>query len=304
MDRLEAMAILAEVAEAGSLTAAARRLGQPLPSVSRKLAEFEARLGAKLLIRTTRRLALTEAGETFVAASRRILDEVEEAERAASGEYRAPRGDLVVAAPVVFGRLHVTPVVAEFLAGFPQIRVRLRLGDRNADLIEERIDVALRIGALPDSALLATRIGEVRRVVCASPGYLAANGEPRTPEDLVTRDCVTFDQLPSAGLWSFGRDERRQIAPRTRLVVNTAEAALDAAMLGVGLTRLLSYQAAGAVATGRLRLVLTEFEPAPSPVHLIYEARGPVPLKLRSFLDFAAPRLRARLSEAQAAFLS
>ena len=226
------MAVLIEVVEAGSLTAAARRLGQPLPSVSRKLAEFESHLGAKLLVRTTRRLALTEAGEAFVAASRRILDEVEAAERAASGEFQAPRGELIVAAPVVFGRLHMTPVVSEFLAAFPQIRVRLRLSDRNADLVEERIDVALRIGALPDSALLATRVGEVRRIVCASPSYLAAKGVPQIPEDLASHDCVTFDQLPSAGNWSFGGDERRLVAPPARLVVNTAEAALDAALLG------------------------------------------------------------------------
>ena len=301
MDRLEAMAILAQVVDAGSLTGAARRLGQPLPSVSRKIADLEAYLGAKLLTRSTRKLALTEAGTAYVAASRRILEQVEEAERAASGEYSAPRGEILIAAPIVFGRLHVTPVVAEFLAVHAEIRARLLLGDRNTDLLEERIDVAVRIGALPDSALTATRIGSVRRIVCGAPVYFAAHGEPATPEDLASHACVVFDSVPGAASWSFGR-QGRAVTPRARLTVNTAEAALDAAVAGLGVTRVLSYQAADAIASGRLRRTLASFEPEPLPAHLLHDARGPVPLKLRSFLDFSAPRLRARLAELQAAF--
>ena len=186
MDRLEAMSLLVTVAESGSLSAASRKLGVPLPTVSRKISELEAHLSTRLLIRSTRRLALTDAGAAYVAAAKRILDEVGEAERAASGEHAAPRGDLVITAPVVFGRLHVLPVIAEFLARWPEIDVRLVLSDRNLHLIDDRVDIAVRIGALADSALVSTRVGAVRRVVCGSPAYFAAHGVPKRPEDLST----------------------------------------------------------------------------------------------------------------------
>jgi len=180
----------------------------------------------------------------------------------------------------------------------------LQLSDRNADLIEERIDVALRIGALPDSALTATRIGALRRIVCGAPAYFEQYGEPATPEDLAAQAqaCVNFDAPPGGDLWGFGRDGRNTVRPSARLSVNNAEAALDAAIAGVGLTRVLSYQAAAAITAGRLRVTLARFEPEPLPVHLLYGEREPLPLKLRSFLDFAAPRLRRRLAEVHAAF--
>ena len=171
----------------GSLSAASRKLGVPLPTVSRKISELEAHLNTRLLIRSTRRLALTDAGAAYVAAAKRILDEVSEAERAASGEHAAPRGDLVITAPVVFGRLHVLPVIAEFLSQWPEIDVRLVLSDRNLHLIDDRVDIAVRIGALADSALDSTRVGAVRRVVCGSPAYFAAHGVPKRPEDLSGR---------------------------------------------------------------------------------------------------------------------
>ncbi|HVJ54071.1 MAG TPA: LysR family transcriptional regulator [Aliidongia sp.] len=299
MDRLEAMSILVAVVEGGSFTAASRRLDMPLPSVSRKLAELEAHLNARLLTRSTRRLTLTDAGASYVEACRRILEEVGDAERAASGEYAAPKGELVITAPVVFGRLHVVPVVIAFLATYPEINVRMVLSDGNAHLLDEHIDVAVRIGSLPDSSMVATQVGLVRLVVCGSPDYFAHHGVPKTPGDLTQLSCVTFDVLGSAASWVFpakAEGRERAVPIRSRFSVNTAEAALDVAMAGVGVTRVLSYQAAKGVEEGKLRVVLDHFEPAPTPVSLIHGAKGQLPLKMRSFLDFAAPRLRARLA--------
>jgi DNA-binding transcriptional LysR family regulator len=300
MDRLEAMSILVAAVEAGSLSAAARRLGTPLATVSRKVSELEAHLRTRLLNRTGRRLTLTDAGQSYVAACRRILEEVDEAERAASGEFSTPRGELIVTAPIVFGRLHVLPVVLDFLRAYPDIAIRLSLADRVINLLEEHVDVALRIGALPDSSLTATRVGAIRRVVCASPVYLAARGAPATPQELAAHDCVAFEGL-SGATWSFtqGKTETT-VAIRPRLTVNTAEAAVDAAVAGVGLTRVLSYQAAPARRAGTLALALVDFEPEPWPVHLVYAGGRLSPLKLRAFLDFAAPRLRTRLAESGA----
>jgi DNA-binding transcriptional LysR family regulator len=299
MDRLEAMSLLIAVAEAGSLTAAGRKLGVPLPTVSRKISELEAHLMTRLLTRSTRRLSLTEAGAAYVAAARRILDEVNEAERAASGEHAAPRGEIVITAPLAFGRLHVLPVIAEFLARWPEIDVRLVLADRNLHLIDDHVDIAVRIGALADSTLVSTRVGAVRRVVCGSPAYFAAHGAPQRPEDLAALSAVTFDQLSSSEHWSF-RDPKSKretrVVMRSRLSVNTAEAAIDGAAAGLGVTRVLSYQAAQPVLGGKIQIVLADYEPAPSPVSLIHAGQGLMPLKVRMLLDFAAPRLRARLA--------
>jgi DNA-binding transcriptional LysR family regulator len=293
------MSILVAVAEAGSFSAAGRKLGAPLPTVSRKVAELEAHLRTRLLVRSTRKLTLTDAGASYLAACRQILDQVGEAERIATGEYSAPRGDLMVTAPIVFGRLHVLPVVNEFLASFPDINVRMMLSDRNMHLIDDHIDMAVRIGALPDSSMIATRVGSVRRVVCGSPGYLAEHGTPRRPADLADHACISFDVLASRAAWIFaspGRRREQSVSIRPRLTVNTAEAAVDAAVAGVGMTRVLSYQAARAVADGELRIVLEELEPEPMPVSLIHAEQGLLPLKMRSFLEFAVPRLRKSLS--------
>ena len=299
MDRLEAMSLLVSVVDAGSLTAAGRKLGVPLPTVSRRISDLEAHLKTRLLTRSTRRLALTDAGAAYVAAAKRILDEVGEAERTASGEYAAPRGDLVITAPVVFGRLHVLPVIAEFLARWPEINVRLVLVDRNLHLIDDHVDVALRIGALADSALAATKVGAVRRVVCGSPAYFAAHGIPARPRDLSALSAVTFDQLSSSDHWIFRDPKSRRevrVPVHSRLSVNTAEAAIDAAAAGVGVARVLSYQVAQAVADRRIEIVLAEHEPEPAPVSLIHAGQGLTPLKVRMLLDFAAPRLKARLA--------
>lgn len=297
MDRLEAMGVVLAVVEAGSLSGAGRRLGMPLATVSRKLAELEAHLNTCLVQRSTRRLAPTEAGRAYVAACRRILDDIGDAERAAAGEYLVPRGSLVVTAPVVFGRLHVLPVVCAFLQRYPEIDLRLVLADRMVHLLEDQVDVAVRIGPLRDSRLIASRVGMVGRVVCASPAYLARRGVPQTPDDLAGHDGILFEGLRATTAWSFAVDgQERAVSVRARLAVNSAEAAIDAALAGAGLARLLSYQVASAVAAGQLVLVLRPFEPALWPVSLVHGGQGLLPLKLRAFLDFAEPRLRRSLA--------
>jgi len=302
MDRLEAMALLVAAVEAGSLSAAARRLRVPLATVSRKVSDLESRLRTRLLVRSTRRIALTDAGQAYVQACKRILEEVAEAERAAAGEYRAPRGDLVITAPIVFGRLHVLPIIAEFLKTNGEIDVRLVLADSVINLIEERVDVAVRIGELPDSSLVALPVGSVRFVVCASPAYFAARGVPQTPDELRGHDCISFEAIISAEMWRFVEGRSESVIPvRSRLVVNTAEAAIDAAVAGVGVTRALSYQVADELRAGALALVLREFEPSAWPVSLIYAGGRLLPLKVRAFLDFAAPRLKAALTLAEGA---
>lgn len=302
MDRLDAMSVLLAVIDAGSLSAASRQLGIPLTTVSRKVTDLEEHLKTRLVIRSSRRVALTDAGRSYVAACRRILENVGEAERAASGEYSAPKGSLVITAPMVFGRLHVLPIVTEFLKAYPLIDVRMVLADRIVNLLEDHVDVALRIGELPDSSLVATRVGAIRRVMCASPAYLAQRGTPTSPHDLATHDCITFEGLMSPQSWSFRTGKLdTSVTIRSRLVVNTAEAAVDAAVAGLGVTRVLSYQIAEAWRAGALAVVLEKFEPEPSPVSLVYAGGVMLPLKTRAFLDFAARRLKARIGEAMQA---
>ena len=292
------MSTLLAVVEAGSLSAASRTLGAPLSTVSRRIAELEEHLGTGLLTRTSRRLELTEAGRAYVVACRRILADLEEAELTAAGEYSSPRGDLAITAPIVFGRLHVLPVAAEFLAAYPEIDIRLTLADRVFDLVEEHVDLAARIGTLPDSGLLAAKVGEVRMVTCASPEYLEARGTPKTPDQLRSHSCITFGGVGPALTWTFAGEGGAITVPvRPRLAVNTAEAAIDAAIASVGITRVLSYQAAATVRSGALVAVLKGFEPAPAPVNLVHAGQPLMPLKTRAFLDFAGPRLKRRLRE-------
>jgi DNA-binding transcriptional LysR family regulator len=300
MDRFESMSTLLAAVEGGSLSAASRKLGMPLATVSRKVSELEAHLRTRLINRTSRRLMLTDAGRSYVAACKRILEDIGEAERAAAGEYMAPRGDLTVAAPIVFGRLHVLPVAIEFLKAYPDIDIRVALADRVVNLQEDDIDLAIRIGDLPDSSLVATRVGSIRRVVCGSPAYFAQRDTPKNPGELSTHDCITFDALMSPDAWKFAVGKSTvSVAIHSRLIVNTAEAAIDAAIAGIGITRVLSYQVASALRAGTLALALREFEPKPWPVSLVYAGQGLLPLKLRAFLDFAAPRLKARLARSE-----
>ena len=299
MDRLDAMNVVVAIGEAGSLSAASRHLRMPLPTVSRKLSELEAHLAARLFNRSTRRLTLTDAGVAYLAACKRILEDVAEAERTASGEFSAPRGDLVVAAPVVFGRLHVLPLIVGFQRAFPEVRVRLIQSDRLSNLLEDHVDVAVRIGELSDDQMVATRCGSTRRVTCASADYLTQHGRPRSPEALGPHALIAFEGLTSAEVWTFqGKSSAISVPIRPTLVVNTAEAALDAAIAGAGITRVLSYQVEGAVKAGSLTLVLERFEPEPSPISLVYPQQRRLPLKVRAFLDYVAPRLRKRLGKA------
>lgn len=291
------MAVFVTILEAGSLSGAARRLDMPLATVSRKLSELEGHLGTRLLQRSSRRLALTDSGRDYLVSARSILEHVEEAERAAVGAYLQARGELVVAAPRVFGRLHVASVVASYLELQPAVDIRLQLGDRWVNLQEEHVDIALRIGALPDSALVAIAVGAIRRVTCASPRYLAGRGLPRSPADLAAHCCVSFDGLVSATAWVFSGERGPVRVPvRSRLVVNSADAAIAAVEAGLGITQVLSYQVARAIAEGRLVRVLESYDGAPIPVNLVYPERGRLPMKSRTFLDFAQRALRERLS--------
>jgi DNA-binding transcriptional LysR family regulator len=296
VDRFESMSVLLTVVEAGSLSAAGRRLGMPLATVSRKISELEMRLNTRLFNRSSRHITLTDAGQSYVAASKRILEDLREAELAASGEYSVPKGDLIVTAPIVFGRLHVLPIAIEFLRAFPDIDIRIALADRVTNILEEHVDLAVRIGELPDSSLVARRVGSIRRVVCASPAYLAERGTPKTPGELGAHDCITFEGMTSPDAWSFTiAKSDASVAIHSRLIVNTAEAAIDAAVARVGITRVLSYQIANEVRAGALAIVLQKFEPAPWPVSLVHTGHRLLPLKLRAFLDFATPRLKSRI---------
>jgi len=298
MDRFEAMRTLLAAVDGGSLSAAARALGTPLPTVSRRISDLEARLGAQLLLRTSRKLILTEAGEVFVASARRIIDELGEAERAASGEYREPRGELIVTAPILFGRLHIAPIVHEFLAAYPQVTVRLVLSDAVIDMAEAHVDVAVRIGQLPDSDLIARTAGHIRWLLCASPQYLAHAGEPARLEDLEHHDCIAFEGLQTFRSWTFGSGPAsRTVTIRPRLSVNTAEAVVEGAAAGLGIARVLSYQAADAIASGWVRRVLPECGADPVPVSLIHPPQRVQPLKRRAFLDFASARLGLALRD-------
>jgi DNA-binding transcriptional LysR family regulator len=273
LDRLDAMSVLLSAVESGSFSKASRKLGLPLATVSRKVAELESHLNASLLVRSTRGLELTPAGRSYVTAAKAILEQLSEAERAAAGEYMEPKGDLVVTAPTMFGRLHVLPVVTRFLAAYPDVAVGLALTDRVAHLLDDQIDVAIRIGALPDSSLISTRLGSVRRVVCASPEYLAANGAPATPEDLARHSVVSFDSVSAPTSWSF-RSETAEatVTLRSRLSVNTIDAAIVAGLSGAGLVRVLSYQVVDLVRSKRMTIVLDSFEP-PAPARAAISRR-------------------------------
>jgi DNA-binding transcriptional LysR family regulator len=299
------MAILLKTVEAGSLSAAAKELEVPLASVSRRIAELEAHLDTRLLNRNSRRLNLTEAGRLYVEASKRILEQIEEAERTAMGVYNDPKGRLTITAPVVFGRTHIIPIVSDFLRQYPDIDIKLVLADRLLDLLEADVDIAVRIGDLADSSLTALKVGSVRRVTCASPSYLATHGQPEEPQDLRRHSCVTFDNLASSSAWRFMTSKGDVLVPvHSRLTVSTAEAAIAGAVAGLGLTRLLSYQVAPDIDAGRLAVVLEKYELPPWPVSLVHTGQQLPAKKLRAFLDFAGPRLKFQLQDEAAAFQS
>jgi DNA-binding transcriptional LysR family regulator len=297
MDRLEAMSIIVAVTETGSFSAASRRLNKPVATVSRMVAELEARLKAQLFQRSSRQMTLTDAGRSYIEACKRIIEQVDDAEREVSGEYRIPKGDLAITSPWGLGHMHLMPIAVEFMNAYPEIALRLVLTDRIVDTVEENIDISIRIGNLADSNLIATKVGSVRFVLCASPVYLAEHGHPREPAELATHDCISVDSLAPQRSWKFIKDGREMVAPiRSRLTVSDSEAAIEAAIAGAGITRVMSYKMEAARRAGQLVVMLEEYEQEPWPVHIVYAERKPVPLKLRAFLNWMTPRLKARLA--------
>lgn len=298
MDLLETMAILVAVDEGGSLSEASRRLKIPLATVSRKISELESQLQVKLMIRNTRAVEFTDAGRSYLGFCRRITDDVEDARRTVTGEYKNPKGQLKITAPIVFGRLHLLPIVAKFLQAYPEVDVQLLLTDRSIDLLEEKVDLALRIGELPSSSLMALRLGFIRTITCCSPDYRRQWGVPQAPDELSKHVCISLSVLGSGRKWDYRIGKNKSpVSVHSRLEVSTPEAALDAAALGLGITRALSYQVMKHKRQQTLELILTDFEPEPWPVHFVYPEGRVIPVKLRVFLDFASPLLKRELSE-------
>lgn len=302
MDRIDAMKVFVATLDEGSLAAAARRLGRSPAAVSRAIAFLEAHTGAALLHRTTRTIKLSEAGERYASACRRVLTELEEADLLVADEKSAPRGLLTVTAPVFAGEEVLRQIVDDFIERYPDVSVRLQLLDRPVSLIDEGIDVALRIAHLPDSTLIAIPVGEVRRVVTASPGYLAKHPPIDEPADLAQHQIISMTHF-GLDSWSFpaaGRSTIPLVVQFTpRFIVNTIRAAVASAVAGHGVTRMFSYHVAQQIKEGTLEIVLRGSEHAPLPVHLLTpQGRLSVP-KVRTFVDFAAPRLRRQFKQLQ-----
>jgi DNA-binding transcriptional LysR family regulator len=286
MDKLRAMETFVRIVERGSLTAAADALDTSLPSVVRALAALEAKLDVRLLNRTTRRIALTDEGREYYERCRRVLAEVDESEAALSARRAAPKGRLRVTAPVMLGRLHVAPVANEFLARHAALQLELVLLDRVVDLLEEGVDVAVRIGRLPDSSLVAVPVGHTRRVLCASPAYLKRAGAPKSPADLARYRFVSFTGLAPA-------QEGKPV-----LASNQIDVALDACLAGVGIGEFLCYQVQALLAAGKLKRVPADPQPAPLPIQVVYPHARLLSTNLRAFVDWTVPRLRRRLAQA------
>ena len=293
MDRLDAMAVFAAVCDANGFAPAARKLGLSPSVVTRLVAKLEDRLGARLLQRTTRSLRLTEAGSRYLVRVRRVLGEVDEAEEAARGERERPRGRLAVTAPVIFGRLHVAPLLRLYMGLYPEVTAELHLNDHNVHLVEEGVDVGIRIGALQDSTLVVRRLGATRRVLVASPAYLAAHGRPVRPGDLEAHAVVHFGPAHGTAEWTFvegaeGAGREVRIPVRPRFATNNGDTAIDFARESFGLVRALHYQVAPDVAAGRLEIVLAAYEPPPSPIHAVFPSARLLPARVRAFVDLAS----------------
>lgn len=294
MDRIETMTAFVAVCDAGSLTGAARKRGLSPSVMSRHIAALEAHLGTRLFHRTTRSISLTDAGSRFLARARRILADLEEAEAAAQDEKAAPRGRLSVTAPVIFGRLHVVPLLARLVELHPGVSIELNLSDRFVNLVEEGHDLAVRIGHLPDSQLIARRFGETRRALVASPTYLAKAGLPRHPDDLANFGTVAFAPAAQPHDWSFAKELKVRVEPR--FIVNNGDAAISWAVAGSGIARVFYYQVRDAIRDGRLVEVLEAFAPEPMPIHAVYPTARLLPGKVRAFLDLIAETADWRFS--------
>jgi DNA-binding transcriptional LysR family regulator len=294
MDRFHGMTVFVAVAEEESFAAAGRRLRMSPPAVTRAVSDLEERLGVRLLTRTTRLVRTTDAGARYLEDARRILHEADEADEAAAGINAMPRGHLAVTAPMLFGKLYVTPVITAYLRTFRETTVSALFVDRVVNLLDEGLDVGLRIGLLPDSSLRAIRVGQVRRVICASPAYLKKHGVPETPADLPGHTIIAATAVTTGTEWTFVDGKQKiGIKLNPRMHVNTNDGAIEAARDGFGLTRLLSYQVAGELAAGKLKVVLSEYEEAPLPIHVIHREGRHGSAKVRSFVDLAVEKLRA-----------
>lgn len=293
MDRFHLINTFVAVVDTNGFAGAARKLNMSPPAVTRAINELELHLGLRLLTRTTRTVRVTDAGERYAQDCRRILAEMAEADESVSGMHASPRGRLTLTAPVLFGGLYVTPIVTEYLSRYRQVNASCIFLDRIVNLMDEGIDVAIRIGELPDSTLQAMRVGQVRRLICAAPEYLAEHGMPLTPDDLQKHTIVASNSASSSPEWKLlDRGEPLSVRLQPRMTTTTNDAAMMAAVQGFGLTRLLSYQVAEHLKAGRLKAVLPDFEPAPLPVHVVHREGRQAPQRVRAFLDLAMERLR------------
>ena len=297
MDRLDAMQVLLAVVDEGSLSAGGRKLNMSLPSVSRKMAELEGRLGTRLLIRTTRSIQLTAAGRDYVDTIRPIVAQLEEADRRAAGEYDEPRGELNVTLPGLSSRLFSTPLIFEFLAAHPQVSLNLISEERIVDLVTDRVDVGIRLGDLPDSSLSAVRCGDVLISTVASPDYLERRGRPTHPDELPDHDGILFAALKPTGWTYMVEGQLLERWPACRVRSNRASVCIEAAMRGFGLARIGRTGIDRELESGALKTVLDEYECVSLPLHLVYVKQGLMPVKVRSFIDWMAPRLRDKLKQ-------
>ena len=295
MDRLQTMAVFIAVAEEAGFAAAARRLKMSPPSVTRAVSELEARLGTRLLHRTTRAVRLTDAGERYVADCRRIVAEIEEADKHAAGVHGAPSGTVLLTGSALFGRIVLTPILLEIIDRYPDITINTLFVDRVVNLVDEGVDIAVRIADLADSSLAAIRVGSVRRVLCASPDYLASAGTPQAPSDLAGHETIDFTNIMSNGAWAFERDgKRNSFKTRSRLQANSADVAIAAAVASCGITRVLSYMIAPQLESGELEIVLPAFTPPAVPVHVVHKELGQTSGRVRAVVDFLADELRKK----------
>ncbi|WP_236179195.1 LysR family transcriptional regulator [Pseudomonas mosselii] len=295
MDQIHLMKVFVAVGELESFAAAARRLAISPAAVTRAVTALEEQLGVKLLLRTTRSVRLTEAGGRYLQDTRHILASIVEANEAAAGINAAPKGDLAVTAPILFGKKFVMPCIVRYLQQYPEVDVSAFFLDRVVNLVEEGMDVAVRIGQLPDSGLKALRVGKMRRLLCASPEYLERHGTPRHPSELQKHEVIAAGTLSPRTDWRFGAiDDPTLIRMKPRLTVTSNDAAIAAASAGLGIARLLSYQVADEVAAGRLQVILAEYEEAPWPIHILHRESKYGSTKVRTFIDMLAGHLRSQ----------
>lgn len=291
------MQIYVAVAECEGFAAAARRLGISPPVVTRAVADLEARLGVRLLNRTTRYVRATDAGQRYLDDARRVIAAADEADEAAIGVNGEPRGHLTVTAPVLFGRIYVMPAIVDYLQRYPAAEVSALFVDRVVNLLEEGVDVALRIGELGDSSFNALRVGRVRRVLCASPDYLARQGVPENPDALTGHSIIVATSLGANVEWRFMQDKTPWVVRiKPRLSVSSNDSAIEAAVRGLGIARLMSYQVAPEIDSGKLKILLSEYETAPVPIHIVHREGRYTSTKIRSFIDLMAEQLRANKS--------